>query len=324
MGIVNKRKVIHLNIVMSMEINNYFGEYLIDKENSEVIYSDEKHVYLGKKDGSRYISVTQIIEKFGQEFDSEFWSKYKALELTLGSELFKPYKSILLKTKQWNDSLLKDIDKNKFSENVNKILADWEKENKDACEWGTKIHAEMENMFYDKPKEICKKYEIGENLKVFKNKHDILNYESGIFPEMLISYTSPDGKLKIAGQSDIIIKDGNKIKVWDFKTNKKLEFKSYFDSKNKKHTSMKYPLNNLMECNGVHYQLQLSIYGYLLKQINPEFEIEELRIIHFERSGETKQYVLDYIEKDVERMLSFYKKQCEYEEFKDAHKRIVF
>ena len=37
-----------------------FG-YQVDKENDDVIYSDGPHIYLSKKDGSRYISVTTLI-----------------------------------------------------------------------------------------------------------------------------------------------------------------------------------------------------------------------------------------------------------------------
>ena len=55
-------------------------EYRIDKENSDCVYSDEEHVYINKKDNSRYISVTTLINKYSEEFDEEFWSSYKALE----------------------------------------------------------------------------------------------------------------------------------------------------------------------------------------------------------------------------------------------------
>ena len=32
------------------------------------------------EDNSKYISVTTLIERFGQPFDESFWSAYKALE----------------------------------------------------------------------------------------------------------------------------------------------------------------------------------------------------------------------------------------------------
>jgi len=308
--------------------NGSYKDLVVDKENHEVIYNDEKHLYIGKNGlgkNQRYISATQIIEKFHDKFDGEFWSKYKALEAILGVNDFKPLKTKLLAKKIWSDSYLDGINKLLFESKVQEVLDAWALKNKTACDYGTKIHLEQEELLYNKPKEIVTKYGIGGTiLPIYKNKNEILNYESGIFPELLISYTSEDGILKIAGQADLIIKNGNHIKVLDWKTNEKLEFKSFFDSKTKKSQSMHYPINNLMDCNGIHYQIQLSIYAYLLQKLNPEFIIDELRIIHFQHDGQVKEYVLEYIPNDIERMLSFYKKQLEHDEFKRSNTKMIF
>lgn len=50
----------------------YWGDYKIDKENDDTIYSDEKHVYIDKNDNRPFISVTTLIGKYSQEFDEEF------------------------------------------------------------------------------------------------------------------------------------------------------------------------------------------------------------------------------------------------------------
>lgn len=44
----------------------------VDKENDNVIYNDERHCYLSKKDGSPYISVTTLIHNYAQAFDKDF------------------------------------------------------------------------------------------------------------------------------------------------------------------------------------------------------------------------------------------------------------
>ena len=49
--------------------------------------------------------------------------------------------------------------------------------------------------------------------------------ENGVYPEYLISRVSEDGKLRIAGQIDLLVKRGNKIIIGDWKTNKKIETK---------------------------------------------------------------------------------------------------
>jgi hypothetical protein len=38
-----------------------------------------------------------------------------------------------------------------------------------------------------------------------------LDLDNAIYPEFLMSWTSSDGKLKIAGQADLICKHGNDI-----------------------------------------------------------------------------------------------------------------
>ena len=115
---------------------------------------------------------------------------------------------------------------------------------------------------------------------------------------MLISYIDPDGILCIAGQSDLVVKNGNHIRILDHKTNKKLKQKSYFDPKKKKYQMMKYPLNNIMDCNFLHYTLQLSLYAWMLQKQNPDLIIDELRIVHFTHDGEVNEYVLEYLKSD--------------------------
>ena len=43
----------------------------IDKQNNGVAFNDEEHVYWNIESGVRYISVTTLIEKFGEDFDPE-------------------------------------------------------------------------------------------------------------------------------------------------------------------------------------------------------------------------------------------------------------
>ena len=52
-------------------IKKMFG-ITVDKENDTVIYNDEQHCYLSKKDGSKYISVTTLIRQYEQPYDSDF------------------------------------------------------------------------------------------------------------------------------------------------------------------------------------------------------------------------------------------------------------
>ena len=192
-----------------------------------------------------------------------------------------------------------------------------------SCERGTKIHAEFENLYYTKPEHDLKKFGLGGKFTCKKGYYE-LDLDKGVYPEFLISLASKDGILKVAGQIDLLIKDGNEITLIDYKTNKEIKKKSYFDMNTKTNLMMKYPLNNLMDCNYYHYTLQLSLYAYLLQQINPNFKIKSLQLYHVDHDNKTKIYHLDYLKDDVIRMLKHYKKHLKQTSVLDRDKPIVF
>ena len=204
------------------------------------------------------------------------------------------------------------------------ILDEWDKANKDSCERGTAIHAELENQYYKKPKDISlKKYGLGGKFEC-KKGYTELDMKQGVYPEYLISYESKDGMLKIAGQIDLLIKDGNDIYIVDYKTNKKIDQKSGFDTSTKKNATMLYPLTNLMDCNYMHYTLQLSTYAYMLQQLNPDFVVKQLILVHYDHDGNETTYNLDYLKEDVERMFSFHKKNMIKEKQRAKRQRIEY
>ena len=71
---------------------------------------------------------------------------------------------------------------------------------------------------------------------------------------------------------------------------------------------MKYPLNNLDDCNFMHYTMQLSTYAWMIQQLNPDFVIKDLILVHFDHNDNQIVYHLDYLKDEVERMLRFHKK----------------
>lgn len=291
----------------------YWGDYRIDKENDNTIYSDEQHVYIDKQDNSKFISVTTLIGKYENGFDGDFWSSYKALEAILDPELFGIVKKTLLSTKKFNKKLLVKlkIDEQLFLTKKQEILKTYDREREKGCTRGTEIHALFENSFYNKTNFDFNKYGYKDLVGDFECKKDYykLDLENGVYPEFLISLTSRDGLLKVAGQIDLLIKRGNDIWIIDWKTNKKIEKQSFYNKNTKQYEMMKYPLNNLMDTNFWHYTLQLSTYAYLLQQINPELNIKGLKIVHIDHDNTQHEYDIEYLKDDVERMLKHYKKQ---------------
>lgn len=293
----------------------------IDKLNGVCAYNDEKHVYINTLDKSRYVSVTTLIHNYCQEFDGEFWSSYKALQQIMGDD-FTQIKSKLLKTKKFNiKQLPKTVNKEEFEKAKKEVLDSWDKTKNTACERGTKIHLEKELSFYDKGVQPVPYLKLGGSFKCERNYTE-LDLEKGIYPEYLVSL-DVDG-LKIAGQIDLFIKDGTDIYILDFKTNKKLDEKSYFDPKKRSFQMMKYPLTSVMDCNMQHYTMQLSTYAYLLQQINPEFNVKQLMIIHFDHDGNESHHVLEYKKEEVEKMLKHYKKELKRQQRKKDRQPIEY
>lgn len=107
-------------------------------------------------------------------------------------------------------------------------------------------------------------------------------------------------------------------------TNKEIKTKSFFDNKTKKSVMMKYPLNNLEDCNYNHYCLQLSTYAWMLQEHNPDFKIDDLILIHFDHNDNTTIYHLPYLKDDVIRMLNYFKKEFCLKDNKEKRKRIEY
>lgn len=303
------------------------NDFEITKQNGNIAFEEKAHRYWDVTDPSKkFTSVTTIIEKFGQPFDKEFWSAYKALEKLLSTDAWKIEKPSLLKSKKFDKSLLElhDISENDFNREQQAILDSWDEENRKSCERGTKIHADFENSFYKKKKNIdISKFQIGGKFECRKDYTD-LDLENAVYPEYLIHRVSPDGKLCIAGQIDLLVKKGNNIIVGDYKTNKEIKMKSFFDSKTKSSVKMKFPLNNLDDTNYWHYCLQLSTYAWMLQKLNPDFVIEDLVMIHIDHKDKMTIYHLPYLKTEVEKMLAFYKKQVQLDENARKRKRIEY
>ena len=299
----------------------------ITKQNGNIAFSENQHVYWDVTDPSKkFTSVTTIIEKFGQPFDKEFWSAYKALQELLTPDAWAIEKKSLLASKKFDKALLQvhNISENDFNRAQQNILDSWAEENRKSCERGTKIHADLENSFYKKKKNIdISKYQIGGVFECRKDYTD-LDLENAVYPEYLIHRITPDGELCIAGQIDLLVKKGNHIIIGDWKTNKKIDTKSFFDGRTKSTIKMKFPLNNLDDCNYYHYALQLSTYAWMMQKLNPDFIIDDLVLVHFDHSDNMTVYHLPYLKTEVEKMLAFYKKELKLEESARKRKRIEY
>ena len=282
----------------------------IDKQNGNVAFNEDSHVYWDTTTNNKFISVTTLIEKFAQPFDKDFWSKYKALEKLLPPDAWKIEKKSILATHKIPKEILNtynisELDLNRTQQD---ILDEWDKTNAESCERGTKIHADLENSMYKMGANVSlKKFGVGGKFVCDKGR-TALDLENGVYPEYLISRVSPDGVLRIAGQIDLLVKNGNEISILDWKTNREIKQKAGFNTQTRSEIKMLYPLNMLPDCNYYHYALQLSTYAWMLQMVNPDFIIKDLILVHFDHNDNQTVYNIPYLKKEVEAMLKFYKK----------------
>jgi len=301
------------------------NELIYDKRNGNVAFRESDHCYFDLRDpNKKYISVTTCIQDYYEQFDDYFWSHYKALEALHGVDAFKStqVKKDLLNFKVWKDNhaIQLEISPELVHEEATKISEGYKQHSKEACVFGTAYHLKKELQFY-KGVNLGKfdgRFKEHSNEFVCVKDHYELDLQYGIYPEYLIAWEEED--IRISGQIDLLIKEGNTIYLLDYKTNAKgVEDKSYYNHKTKSFKMMKYPVNNLQDCTKVHYQLQLSFYARLLQKINPNFEIKLLLLKHCDREGVETDIELEYIPNEVDKIIRDIKKKNYIE--KERNKR---
>ena len=192
----------------------------IDKRNGDVCFSEKEHVYFEPQDPSvKYISATTLIHEFTQPFDKELKSAIAAIKKLLKPEILQVERKALSGITKFDKSILAayNISENDFNREQQAILDEWDRINKESCERGTKIHSQIENSFYADGKNIkLDKFGLGGKFECKKDYCD-LDLPQGVYPEYLIHYKDKENILNIAGQIDLLVKDGNDITIIDHK-----------------------------------------------------------------------------------------------------------
>lgn len=275
-------------------------------------FKSDKHIYINDS-GKRYISGTAFVGLFKQPFDSDFWSKYKAIEALLTEseklDVFKELKLHFLKTDEkeiFNNiktlqAFLGEkyiIVKEEFEEKVQRIQADWKKASDVSKEKGSAFHDKQEQKYrekYNHPDDFS-----GYNLKY----PNLIADKFTSYPELRLY----NHEYKIAGSADLVtvFKNGE-FDIIDYKTSKTIKFESYKNPFTGKSQMMKEPISDIPDCNGAHYMLQISLYAWMLEQLG--YKPRELAIEHVVFDGEDvirKIHPVPYAKKAIELMLEHY------------------
>ena len=247
------------------------------------------------------LSVTQILNDY-HNFDSEFWLSYKTLEKIHPD--FDAIKMTLLRSKRIDKRFI--LDPILFETERNLLAAEWKQKNEEAKQLGTTTHETIHNMFCTDLKGI-KSLGVDTDLYQVQKIENFLNTEKGIFPEFRIELPLDDD-FTLVGIPDLVIKDGNEITIIDWKTNDSIKFRSMFEVGKKKTKRMKFPLNKLDDCDGIRYQLQLSLYAKMIESLNPNFIIKSLVIVQVKNLKKKKEFPVEYLSDEAEMLIKYHVK----------------
>jgi len=277
-----------------------------------VNFNEALHQYTNNE-GVVYESVTQIIHHYIPEFDKEFWLYYKVLQDKLGfpDDEFgkKAYSQYLIRSFGFNFKyksleLLKEVAFNLgYSEELDLGYkkAEWKKKNDDSLVRGTKFHEDIEKKRLAQKTKIL---ECGNTVHYYSYNKGLENTEFGRekiegIPELRLY----NHEFKIAGTTDDpVFYPKKKVRINDWKSNRVIKTEN-------KWGKMLYPLQHLSDCNFSHYNIQLSMYGWMLEQFG--YEVDELSITHilFDEEGNPMgkiPYPMKYLKKEVEALLEHY------------------
>lgn len=217
-----------------------------------VVFLEDGHKYILMDDPEfKFTSVTTILHEYGEKFDaiaiSEKCSKNK------NSEYYGMTPEAI--RKQWEDAAKTGTSLHSYGENMLNYVGS--------------LMEEKEPEPFDHPKakfvpEI-----------IYKLRDD--GYKLAL-TELLVY----DLDVKIAGQSDILLKkelgDQTFYMIYDWKFLKDpIKKKSYYNPYKRTYKKMNGPFKNLLDCNWMHYSIQLAIYQTLTGQ--PELVREKVLVV---------------------------------------------
>lgn len=225
----------------------------------ELIFKAENHKYESIKDPSKkWLSATGIIDLFKEPFDQE-------------AVAIKCSKS---KKGKW------------FGMTPKEIINYWDNESKRATDLGTWYHNQREEDLL--ACETVRRNGIDLPIVPFSvingvkySPHQSLT--PGIYPEHFVYLKSAS----ICGQADRVEIVGDKVDIYDYKTNKEVKTTPYTNWEGVTKTLLG-PLSHLGDCDISKYAIQLSIYMYIILKHNPHLKPGKLEIDHIVFEIESK------------------------------------
>ena len=220
-----------------------------------------KHEYINEDSGKKYLSVTKFIHKFVNEFPAD----------------------------RIANSMSRRSDETRSKED---ILAEWATNNKKALTYGTAVHELLERVLKAPGGILFTKDKKDQNIiDAFNDINPIVS--DRVYAERVL-HLEEDG---IAGTADVIEDYDEYFNVWDFKTNKKINFIDKYGK------YMLSPLLHLSDCSYNIYALQLSFYAYMYSKETGK-NVGRLGILWLNRETEKFEiFPIPYLISEVKKIL---------------------
>jgi hypothetical protein len=303
----------------------------------EIQFNEQEHRYY---DGSKieYTSVTTLIGKYTNTYDTDFWAMYTALKEHNYKVKPEPEKQSI-----WCRNVLyklKDLYKDDlFILWAEEVKARWKVLTGEACFRGNAIHNELENSIDTSKQDYTKEtnlYISKGGDRSLKTQHDL--DKTNLQEKYPIVHTRLSGYIErgfsiyaekrvhlpefgIAGMIDVPLIHGKHFAILDWKTNKAEMHNTagYFKKVNiggkwvksdiwvETGERFKYPLDMLPASKLHTYALQLSTYSRILEYWGYIPMNNHLELIHFSLNGEPKLIKLPYLRDEVDMMLYHHK-----------------
>ena len=207
---------------------------------NHIKFHDKEHKYY--LNGKKMSSVTQLIGKFKQSFDTDYWSEKKAKERgILKEDILKEWKYKADFATQKGSAF------HAFAENYlfNKVFPFPEEEM-------TSVLGSVENMLE------CREA-LNHIIKLFKKFYeDSFEKLVPVRAELVVG----DEELGLCGMVDQLFwnEKSGMLEIWDWKTNKEIKERN-------KWQQFKDPISHLDVCELNTYSLQLSTYKYIIENV---------------------------------------------------------
>lgn len=303
----------------------------------KINFNPVKHEYTDDN-GLVYTSVTTVIGKYKKPFNRRYWSMYTALR----DSNFHVIPDKHQQTIQVDGVIrtLDDLYNNPIKAyEVSRVIRKWKELTERACKRGNEIHDFLEDNINESkeggaetnkfikphlgnPSELLKiatvhdldKTAVKDRFpKIYKTLLFYINNGCILYAEKRIYSTT----YQIAGMIDVLIVKGKQFAILDWKTNKdEMLFQSGYYKKEKvngiyikttefKRTNNKllYPINDVPECKGMIYSLQLSLYAFIMELWGYKLISNGLMIYHLRPALEPKLIQIRYMKEQIHKML---------------------